>query len=86
MRELSFLSSASTMMRMTPSKRDKTVYVCSMGQKRGCVQVLRALKTRPASGPQGPLTKPKELVECSLTQRVISGAETHVCQPSDRRR
>ena len=40
----------------------------------------------PASGPLEPLTKPKKLFECSLAQRVISGGETHVCQPSEKER
>ena len=48
-------------------------------------RVLRAGPARvedaaPASGPLGPLTEPRQLVECLLAQRVISGGKTHVCQ------
>ena len=43
---------------MTPSQRDSPHVSC--GSKLRCVQALRALKTRPASGPFGPLTRTVE--------------------------
>ena len=50
-----------------------------------CAQALHAQKDAgSASGPSGPLTKPRKPVECFLAQRVISRGETHVCQPSGR--
>ena len=51
----------------------------SSGKKHGCVQ-------GPASWPQGPPTKPRKPFERPLAQRVISGGNTHVCQPSEGKR
>ena len=49
-----------------------------------CVQALRAQQDAgPASGPLGPLTKPRDPFECPLAQRVNTGGKTHVYQPSE---
>ena len=37
----------------------------------------------PASGPSGPLTRPREPFQCTLAHRVSASGETHVCQPSE---
>ena len=44
---------------------------------------VRVYSAGPSSRPLGPLTGRKKLFECSLAQSVISGGETHVCQPSE---